>query len=100
MTDTHNHIGPVHQRTNRLILAVLHDDSDAARLLDDEIGECAECWRVIACVAADRAAQMTREAAACVFKVDPANADTAGLQLASSLIERGILTALDAENPR
>jgi hypothetical protein len=33
----------------RIVLASLHDDEDARRIVFDEIGDCAECLRAIIC---------------------------------------------------
>jgi len=47
---------------HRLLLAEFNEDADAAELVADEIGGCADCWRVVAHYCALLAALTTRPA--------------------------------------
>ena len=40
----------------RLLLARITNDADATKLVDDEIGDCPHCWRLVACYAVRLAA--------------------------------------------
>ena len=56
--DTYSYnIAPAHRAwAHRLVLAHIHDDSEAQQIVEEEIGGCANCWEDVAHMLAAAAA--------------------------------------------